>query len=67
MTILRAVLREIAGMFWADAALTGAILALVGVAAVLAKALDAASAAGVLLIAGSLAILLVTVARGARR
>lgn len=66
MMILRAVLAELRKMFLADARLSLGLLAVVALAA-LVHASWPGQAAGAVLLAGSLVVLLVGVANGARR
>lgn len=68
MSILKDVLSELFGMFVSDARLTAAILAMVAVAAVL---IDGTAlpplAGGIALLAGCIAVLVISVRREARR
>ncbi len=66
MTILRAVLAELRKMFLADARLSLALLAVVALTA-LVHAARPGQAAGIVLLVGALAVLLVGVGSGARR
>jgi preprotein translocase subunit SecY len=68
MTLLRDVIVELVGMFVADARLSGAILALVAVAAILVRVAGAEPLiGGVVLFGGSLLILIEAAVREARR
>ena len=68
MSILKDVLSELFSMFVSDAWLTAAILALVAVAAVLIEGTVLPPlAGGIALLAGSIAVLVVSVRREARR
>ena len=68
MTILKDVFAELFSMFVADARLTAAILAIIAASAVLIDVLSAPPlAVGGLLLAGSLATLVISVHRAARR
>jgi len=68
MSILKDVLAELLGMFVADARLTVAILCVVALTAGLIDLAGAAPLiAGILLVAGNLAVLITAVLRAARR
>jgi hypothetical protein len=68
MSILLQVLRDLAGMFLADARLSLSVLALVGlVAALIAAGVLPPLSAGWLLLAGSVLLLLVSVGLAARK
>ena len=68
MSILAEVVRELVGMFLADARLTLATLALVGIVAILLLAAHVAPlSAGAVLLVGCLAILIEATVREARR
>lgn len=68
MSILRDVLSELFGMFVSDARLTAAILAIVAIAAALTRGTALPPlAGGIALLAGCIAVLVVSVRREARR
>ena len=68
MSILAQVLKDLWGMFWADAWLSASILALVGLVAVLiGQGMLAPLNGGWLLLAGAVAILVGAVLRAAGR
>jgi hypothetical protein len=68
MSILGEVMKDLIGMFIADARLSAAILALVAaVAGLLHWAVIGHGAAGVILLAGCLALVVASVVRAARR
>jgi hypothetical protein len=68
MKLILEVLEELFGMFVSDAALTLAVLALVGVVLALAwSGLASPAALGVLLVVGAVAVLLGAVWRAARK
>ncbi|SOC21574.1 hypothetical protein [Rhodobacter maris] len=67
MSILKDVLADLASMFVADARLTGAILALVAVAAMLVWAGLPSLVGGAVLLVGCLAVLVLAVRREAAR
>ena len=65
MSVLAAILREVAGLFVDDGSLALAILVVVAIAAALAP--DLPLLAGATLVLGCLGVLLVNVVRAARR
>lgn len=67
MTLVKEILKELVGMFVADARLTLALLALVAGAAAVVDYLTAPLSGGVLLVLGALAILLISVRSAAAR
>lgn len=65
MSLVRDVLKEVLGMFLADAGLSLAVLAVVAIAAALANLAAAPLAAGGVLLFGSLAALIASARHGA--